>query len=119
MQAEIKTEKTLQKNSSDMLTSPNITSNLDSQHYQFVTKQVVSKLTGLSSDTLKRYRLQGKLQKDIHWVVLNSRVVRYNVTLVLDWLQNHVSNPNAHLRAIDNYLAYLASNQRKRRQTRS
>ncbi|MBD2458485.1 hypothetical protein H6G80_31020 [Nostoc sp. FACHB-87] len=102
-----------------MLTSPNITSNLDSQHYQFVTKQVVSKLTGLSSDTLKRYRLQGKLQKDIHWVVLNSRVVRYNVTLVLDWLQNHVSNPNAHLRAIDNYLAYLASNQRKRRQTRS
>lgn len=94
-------------------------SNLDSQQYPFVTKQVVSKLTGLSGDTLKKYRLQGKLQKDIHWVVLNSRVVRYNITLVLDWVQNHVSNPNAHQRAIDNYLAYLPSNQRKRRQTRS
>jgi hypothetical protein len=108
-----------QKNSSDMDKFANTTSNLDSQHYPFVSKQVVSKLTGLSGDTLKRYRLQGKLQKDIHWVVLNSRVVRYNITLVLDWVQNHVSNPNAHLRAIDNYLAYLPSNQRKRRQSRS
>ncbi|MBD2596526.1 hypothetical protein H6G74_19630 [Nostoc spongiaeforme FACHB-130] len=97
----------------------NTTSDLDSQHYQFVSKQVVSKLTGLSGETLKRYRLQGKLQKDIHWVVLNSRVVRYNITLVLDWVQNHVSNPNAHLRAIDNYLADLPSNQRKKRQSRS
>ncbi|ACC83241.1 hypothetical protein [Nostoc punctiforme] len=108
-----------QKNSSDMDKFTNTTSNFDSQHYPFVNKQVASKLTGLSGDTLKRYRLQGKLQKDIHWVVLNSRVVRYNITLVLDWVQNHISNPNAHLRAIDNYLAYLPSNQRKRRKTRS
>jgi hypothetical protein len=93
-------------------------SNSNSQYYQFVTKQVASQLTGLSGDTLKRYRLQGKLQKDIHWITLNSRVVRYNLTLVLDWVQNHISNPQAHLRAIDNYLASLPSSQPKRKRNR-
>ncbi|MTJ52661.1 hypothetical protein FJR38_08305 [Anabaena sp. UHCC 0253] len=95
------------------------TSNSNSQYYQFVTKQVASKLTGLSGDTLKRYRLQKKLQKDIHWITLNSRVVRYNITLVLDWVQNHISNPQAHLRAIDNYLASLPSSQPKRKRNRA
>ncbi|WP_413174491.1 hypothetical protein [Anabaena azotica] len=95
------------------------TSNSNSQHYQFVTKQVASQLTGLSGDTLKRYRLQKKLQKDIHWITLNSRVVRYNITLVLDWVQNHISDPKAHLRAIDNYLASLPSSQPKRKRNRA
>ncbi|BAY91428.1 hypothetical protein FDUTEX481_01705 [Tolypothrix sp. PCC 7601] len=89
------------------------------QDYQFVTKQVMSEVTGLSSNTLKKYRLQGKLQRDIHWITLNSRVVRYNITLVLDWVQNHISNPKAHLRAIENYLADLPSNQPKRRRNSS
>ncbi|BAZ01114.1 hypothetical protein NIES37_51120 [Tolypothrix tenuis PCC 7101] len=89
------------------------------QDYQFVTKQVMSEVTGLSSNTLKKYRLQGKLQRDIHWITLNSRVVRYNIILVLDWVQNHISNPEAHLRAIENYLADLPSNQPKRRRNRS
>lgn len=97
----------------------NLPVSFNSQNYQFVSKQVVTELTGLSGDTLKRYRLQGKLQKDIHWVTLNSRVVRYNLSLVLDWLQNHVSNPQAHTRAIENYLASLPSSQKKTRRNHS
>jgi hypothetical protein len=97
----------------------NSAQNLQVQHYQFVSKQVVTELTGLSGYTLKRYRLQGKLQQDIHWVAVNSRVIRYNIKLVLDWLQNHISNPQAHLRAIENYLASLPSSQKKVRRSSS
>jgi hypothetical protein len=82
-------------------------------HYQFVNKQTAAQLTGLSSETLKRYRRQGKLQKDIHWIAVNSKVIRYNISLVLDWLQNHQSNPQAHLSAIANYLSSLPSSQKK------
>ncbi len=89
------------------------------QDYQFIDKKVAGKLTGLSSDTLKRYRQKGKLQKDIHWVSVNSRVVRYNKTLLIDWIQNHQSNPQAHLKAVENYLSSLPSSQKKRRQKRS
>jgi hypothetical protein len=93
--------------------------NFKSQHYQFVDKKVVTELTSLSGYTLKRYRLQGKLQQDIHWVMLNSRVVRYNIILILDWMQNYTNNPQAHLRAIENYLASLPSSQKKIRRNSS
>ena len=87
--------------------------------YQFIDKNVAAELTGLSSDTLKRYRQKGKLQKDIHWVSINSRVVRYNKTLLIDWIQNHQSNPKAHSKAIENYLASLPSSQKKIKGKRS
>jgi hypothetical protein len=89
--------------------------NMTLQHYQLVNKQVAAEMTGLSSETLKKYRLEGILQKDIHWVVINSRVIRYNISLVLDWMQNKDSNPQGHLRAIENYLASLPSAQKKRK----
>lgn len=89
------------------------------QDYQFIDKKVAAKLTGLSSDTLKRYRQKGKLQKDIHWVSVNSRVVRYNKTLLIDWIQNHQSNHQAHSKAVENYLSSLPSSQKKTRQKRS
>ena len=76
-------------------------------------------MTGLSAETLKKYRLSGLLQKDIHWVVINSRVIRYNIALVLDWIQNKNSNPQGHIRAIENYLASLPSGQEKPRIKRS
>ncbi len=90
-----------------------------SHNYQFVNKKVAHQLTGLSGETLKRYRLEGKLQRDIHWVAINSRVVRYNISLLLDWIQNQASNPQAHLRAVENYLASLPSSQKKVRSNRS
>jgi len=89
------------------------------QHYQLVNKQVAAEMTGLSSETLKKYRLEGILQKDIHWVVINSRVIRYNISLVLDWMQNKDSNPQGHLRAIESYLASLPSGQKKPRANHS
>jgi hypothetical protein len=81
---------------------------------RFVKKQEISKLTGISSDTLKKYRLSGILCEDIHWIRVNSKVVLYNVPLILDWLKN-IHDPNAHHRAIEAYQAMLLSNQKVRR----
>lgn len=82
------------------------------QVYPFVDKNEVTRLTGYSDSTLKRYRNAGKLQENIHWVSVNSRSIRYNIVLVLDWFAN-VNDPVSHQRAIDNYLLSMASNQRK------
>jgi hypothetical protein len=83
--------------------------------YPLVNKQIAAKMTGLSAETLKRYRLGGLLQKDIHWVAINSRVIRYNISLVLDWLQNKDSNPQGHINAIERYLESLPSGWKKPR----
>jgi hypothetical protein len=80
---------------------------------QFVKKREISRLTGLSGDTLKKYRLSGLLCENIHWIRVNSKVVLYNVPLILDWLCN-VSDPQAHQRAIEAYQGMLLSNRRVR-----
>jgi hypothetical protein len=77
--------------------------------FQFVKKKEISELTGLSSDTLKRYRITGKLVENVHWIRVNSKVVLYNVPLIMDWLHN-INDPKAHLRAIEAYQASLLSN---------
>lgn len=82
------------------------------QIYRLVDKHEVKRLTGYSDSTLKRYRISGKLQENIHWVSVNSRSIRYNIVLVLDWFVN-VNDPQSHQIAIDNYLHSMASNQRK------
>lgn len=94
-------------------------SDVKSQHYAFVNKQTASELTGLSAETLKKYRHAGKLEKGIHWVEINCRVVRYNISLLLDWVQNHDENPKGHIKAIENYLASLPSSQKQTRGNRS
>jgi hypothetical protein len=83
-------------------------------HFQFVKKRQISELTGLSSDTLKKYRLSRLLIEDIHWVRVNAKLVLYNVPLIMDWLQN-ISDPQAHRRAIEAYQATLLSSKGKRR----
>lgn len=83
------------------------------QHYQLVNKQVAAEMTGLSPQTLKKYRLEGILEKDIYWVMINPRVIRYNISLILDWMQNKDSNPQTHLKAIENYLSSLPSAKNK------
>ncbi|WP_416671529.1 hypothetical protein [Egbenema bharatensis] len=82
--------------------------------FHFVKKREISKLTGLSGDTLKKYRLSGILCEDIHWIRVNSKVVLYNVPLIMDWLQN-INDPQAHHRAIEAYQAMLLSNKKVRR----
>lgn len=78
----------------------------------FANKQEMSRLTGLSPDTLKRYRLNGFLVENVHWIRLNQRTVRYCVPLVLDRIQNRHS-PKLHERAIENYQTFLLSYQEK------
>jgi hypothetical protein len=70
------------------------------ESFRFVKKREISKLTGLSGDTLKKYRLSGLLCEDIHWIRINSKVVLYNLPLMLDWLQN-IHDPQPHQRAIE------------------
>lgn len=82
--------------------------------FRFVKKREISRLTGLSGDTLKKYRLSGILCEDIHWIRVNSKVVLYNVPLIMDWLQN-LHDPSAHHRAIEAYQAMLLSNRKTRR----
>lgn len=85
---------------------------------QFCNKHRLSELTGLSSETFKKYRLSGKWTEGIHWQRINSRCVLYNLPLILDWLANQ-NSPSAHQQAIQNYLASLASNQPKKRGRRA
>lgn len=87
-----------------------------SQEVRFVKKREISRLTGLSGDTLKKYRLSGLLSEDIHWIRVNSKVVLYNVPLILDWLQN-IHDPQAHQQAIALYMAALLSNKKKRQKS--
>jgi hypothetical protein len=81
---------------------------------RFVKKRELSRITGLSGDTLKRYRGLGFLCEDIHWIRINSKLVLYNLPLVLDWLQN-IHDPSTHQKAIESYLMGLPSHQKKRR----
>lgn len=79
----------------------------------FVDKREMARLTGLSVDTLKRYRLNGTLPENLYWVSLNPRTIRFCAPLVLDWLQNQ-KFPELHKLAIENYQALLLSYQSKK-----
>lgn len=79
---------------------------------RFADKWEMSHLTGLSPETLKRYRLSRFLVENIHWLRLNQRTVRYCVPLVLDRIQNQ-HFPKEHERAIENYQSLLLSHQDK------
>jgi len=78
----------------------------------FVDKWEMSHLTGLSPETLKRYRLNGFLVEGLHWVRLNQRNVRFCAPLVLDKIQNQ-NFPELHKKAIENYQSLLLSYQEK------
>ncbi len=79
----------------------------------FVDKHTAAKITGLSSETLKRERLAGSLKEGIHYVKLNSRTIRYNGDLLHDWMQNR-HDERAHQRAIEIYQASLLSNRKRK-----
>ena len=82
----------------------------------FINKRDAEKLTGFSCETLKKWRLSGKLIEGIHWIRVGTsdRVVRYNSALLIDFLQNH-QEPYVHQRAIEFYLASLPSNQTRKK----
>lgn len=81
--------------------------------FEFVGKRQISKSLNLSSDTLRKYRLEGVWLEGIHWIRINSRCVRYNAELIQDWAHNR-QNPTAHRRAVEIYQASLLNNRKKR-----
>jgi hypothetical protein len=91
-----------------------IVSKISSGVAQFVKKREISKITGISGETLKKYRLSGRLSENIHWVRVNSKVVLYNVPLMLDWLRN-INSPEVHQQAIDTYQEMMLPDKKGRR----
>lgn len=81
---------------------------------QFCTKHQLSKVTGLSPETFKKYRLSGVWIEGIHWQRVNARCTLYHLPLILDWVANR-STPENHQRAIEAYLIALPSNQPQKR----
>lgn len=78
----------------------------------WINKHSASTLLEISVHTLKTYRIL-HWQSGIHYQHLNSRTIRYNRELILDWVVN-IPYPEVHQRAIQAYLASLPSNQNKR-----
>jgi hypothetical protein len=97
------------------LPTPAISSSLSiAEPLRFVKKREISRLTGLSGETLKKYRLSGVLSKDIHWIRINPKVVLYNVPLIMDWLRN-INNPDAHQELVEAYRLSLLPSSKPRR----
>lgn len=84
--------------------------------FRLVDKHQAAAILSVSPETLKKYRLQenSPLIEGIHYFVWNSRVIRYNPSLLADWAI-HRNNPGAHQKAIEAYLASLPCNQPKKR----
>jgi hypothetical protein len=84
----------------------------------WVDKHVGAKIVGLSVHTLKKLRSEKAREADrliegVHFVRHGGYCVRYNAELLRDYAATR-SNPEAHRRAVDLYLASLPSNQPKR-----
>lgn len=87
-------------------------------HPEWLDKHNAAKVIGLSIHTLKKLRSEKAREADrliegIHFVRYGEYCVRYNADLLRDYAATR-SDPEAHKRAIELYLASLPSNQPKR-----
>ena len=80
-------------------------------NYELVGVREISKLIGLSPETIRRYRYKKLLVENQHWIAVNPRLVLYVVPLVRDWFLNR-HDPAAHQRAIARYYSQILSNQK-------
>ena len=83
----------------------------------WIRKKEAAEIIGMSTHTLKLYRKKHWIEQ-IHFQYLNSRTIRYNESLLRDWIANRYCS-EAHQRAIEFYLASLLSNQQKKRGRKS
>lgn len=74
--------------------------------FSFCNKHFLAQKIGYSSHTLKSIRQRGEWIEGIHYVRENSRTIRYNLELCLNWLANK-HNPDAHQKEIVRYLTSL------------
>lgn len=86
--------------------------------YPLVDKHGIRDALGISPETLKKWRLGRPgyppcLTEGIHWIRVGTRDVRYNLSLIHDYLVNQHA-PELHQQAIEHYLGQLPSSQRKR-----
>lgn len=84
----------------------------------WIDKHIAARILGLSVHTLKKLRSEkarpeDRLIEGIHFVRYGGYCVRYNTELLKDYIATR-SDPEAHKRAIEAYLASLPSNQPKR-----
>ncbi|MHC5826996.1 MAG: hypothetical protein ACYT04_66790 [Nostoc sp.] len=75
-------------------------------NFTFCNKYFLAQHIGYSSHTLKAIRQRGEWIEGIHYVRENSRTIRYNLEICLNWLANK-HNPDAHKETIARYLANL------------
>jgi hypothetical protein len=69
----------------------------------WLNKHDAAKLLGMSWQTLKNLHSSGELIEGVHYVVLNSRNIRYNKTMLEDWMR-HRATPTIHHIKIEEYL---------------
>lgn len=89
----------------------------DSNSAIWVDKHMAAIISGLSVHMLKKLRTErareaDRLVEGVHFVRHGGYCVRYNVELLKDYVATR-SDPDAHKRAIELYLASLPSNQPK------
>jgi hypothetical protein len=80
----------------------------------FADSSVIHEKLGLSSHTLSTFRKDGSFIEGIHYVEVNSRLILYNLPLLIDWLVNR-HDPATHQIAISHFQAELMSNQSRNR----
>jgi predicted DNA-binding transcriptional regulator AlpA len=78
----------------------------------YLTFRETIERSGLSRSTIKNLIRRGDWIEGIHFTRFSSRKNLFNETLITDWIANR-HDPNAHQRAIDNFVAGLPSNQPK------
>ena len=83
---------------------------------RLVTKHEAADMLAMSHETLKKLRLRpdSPLIRNVHYFKLNSRTIRYNAPLLMDWAINR-DNPAVHQRTIEQFLAATPANQPKKR----
>ena len=84
--------------------------------YPFCKKSEIASFLGYSPHTLKVLRRREDWLEGIHYVRLNSRTIRYNRELCLNWLANR-DEPDLHQQAIDQYVEWLASKKPMKRKS--
>ncbi|MDX2270359.1 MAG: hypothetical protein NW237_00185 [Cyanobacteriota bacterium] len=80
----------------------------------FVEPLIIQERLGLSIRTLQILRREGSLIQGIHFSEINTRLIVYNLPLMIDWVANR-HDPDAHIKAIENFQASLLSNRSRRR----
>jgi hypothetical protein len=84
--------------------------------YQFGDKHAAATILNCHPNSLARSRRNTSYGwiEGIHFVRVNASNIRYNLTLLNDWLMNR-HDPNAHHRAIENYCQVISHQRRQRK----